>query len=258
MKRLTMPLLNLAQWSFFALWSLFWMSAAIVYGTVFFRDAHTPLSWARRFWGAGLLWITRATLIKHEGFVPQPDQPYIFVMNHQSLFDIVAAFVSIPVNIRFIAKKTLRIIPFLGWYMLVTRMVFVDRKNHSDAIKSLDEACEKIRSGISILVYPEGTRSPDGYILPFKKGPFVMAIRSGVPIVPVAIEGCQNLLKRDTLRIQPCTIRLVIGEPIPTAGLGHPDRRALMDRVHASLVALHQSIGGKGTRHTGHSDDKAD
>jgi 1-acyl-sn-glycerol-3-phosphate acyltransferase len=246
MRRTLSLLINFWQWTFFAVWSLFWMSSAIVYGLIFRRDPHTPLSWARRFWGAGLVWAARCNLVTRPGFIPEPGKPYIFAMNHQSLFDIVAAFVAIPVNIRFIAKKILRLIPFLGWYMMATGMVFIDRQRRDDAFKSLEEACQKIRSGISILVYPEGTRSRDGLILPFKKGPFVMAIQAGVPIVPVAIEGCQNLLERDSLRIQGGRVDIVLGQPIPTAGLTMDDRDALMERVRNALIDLHLSIGGRG------------
>lgn len=246
MRRAAQWLLNAVQWTSFGCWSLLWMTAAILHGLIFRNDPHTPLSWARRYWGSGLVRIAQATIVQHPGFVPEPGKPYFFAMNHQSLFDIVAAFVCIPENLRFVAKKSLRAIPFLGWYMSVTGMVFIDRKNRDDAKRSLEEACEKIRSGISILTFPEGTRSRDGRLLPFKKGLFIMAIQAGVPIVPVAIEGCQNLLERDTLRIQPCRIDFVIGKPIPTAGLTMDDRDALMQRVRDAMIELHLSIGGKG------------
>lgn len=246
MTTIGLRILNALQWTAFALWSFFWMSAAIVYGLIVRHDPHTPLSWARRYWGAGLVHLARATLVKHPGFEPEAGKPYFFAMNHQSLFDIVAAFVCIPENLRFVAKKSLRLIPFLGWYMTVTRMVFIDRQNREEAKRSLEEACEKIKTGISILTFPEGTRSRDGSILPLKKGLFIMAIQAGVPIVPVAIEGAQNLLQRDTLRIQPCRIDLVIGQPIPTAGLTLDDRDALMVRVRDAMIQLHRSIGGRG------------
>jgi 1-acyl-sn-glycerol-3-phosphate acyltransferase len=246
MKRIGLLIVNFVQWTAFALWCLFWMSAAILYGVIFRRDQNTPLSWARRFWGAGLVRVARCNLVQHPGFIPEPGKPYFYVMNHQSLFDIVVAFVSIPVNLRFIAKKSLRVIPFLGWYMSVTGMIFIDRKNRDDAVRSLDEACAKIRNGKSILVYPEGTRSRDGLIMPFKKGPFVMALQAGVPIVPVAIEGCQNLLERDSLVIKGGRVDIAIGQPIPTAGLGAEDRDALMIRVRNALIDLHLSIGGRG------------
>ena len=246
MKRLGSIGLNILQWAFFAGWSLFWMSAAILCGIVPPRDPNVPLSWARRFWGPGLIWMTRCTLVQHPGFVPKPGDPYIYVMNHQSMFDIVVAFVLIPFNFRFIAKKSLKPIPFLGWYMTVTGMVFIDRKNRRAAMRSLNEAYEKIRRGISIFVYPEGTRSADGRILPFKKGAFVMAIQAGVPIVPLAIDGGQRVLGRDSVHIGKATVHFKAGEPIPTAGLTLADRDALVKKVRDSLIDLHVAIGGRG------------
>lgn len=237
---------NVLQWSSFGLWSFFWMSAAILRGRLPPGDPNIPLSWARRFFSPGVIFLTRCNLVQHPGFVPVPGEPYIYMMNHQSMLDIVVAFVAIPRNFRFIAKKSLKPIPFLGWYMSATGMVFIDRKNRQAAVRSLDEACQSIRSGISILVYPEGTRSRDGHILPFKKGPFMMAIQAGVPIVPVAIEGGSRILGPDSARLYPGTVHCKLGEPIPTAGLGFADRDALMKRVRDALIDLQASIGGRG------------
>lgn len=246
MKRLFTIALNALQWGLFGLWSFFWMSAAILRGSLPPRDPNIPLSWARRFWGPGVIFLTRCNLIRHPGFAAAPGAPYIYVMNHQSMLDIPVAFVSVPQNFRYIAKKSLKPIPFLGWYMSATGMVFIDRKNHQSAVRSLDEACQKIRDGISILVYPEGTRSPDGSILPFKKGPFVMAIQAGVPIVPLAIEGSYRTVGRGSARLAPATVHFKAGAPIPTAGLTLDDRDRLMKTVRDALIDLHVSIGGRG------------
>jgi 1-acyl-sn-glycerol-3-phosphate acyltransferase len=245
MKRVVSVVRNTGQWIGFGAWSFFWMSAAILSRVVF--DANVALSWARRFWAPGLVWITGCDLKVAPGFVPRPGQPYVFAMNHQSMFDIVVAFTAIPVNIRFVAKQILRAIPFLGWYMISTGMIFVDRRRRAQAVQSLNEACDKIRAGASILVYPEGTRAQEGGpILPFKKGPFVMAIQAGVPIVPVAIEGGSRLLPKSSLRVTPGTVRFVMGEPIPTAGLTEEDREDLMRRVRDAIIDLHVRIGGAG------------
>lgn len=246
-KSIGVVIFSTLQWLAFMGWSFFWMTAAILYGCLTPGNPNGPLSWARRFWGPGCARIARATLIRHPGFEPTPGKPYIFAMNHQSMFDIVAAFVLIQINLRFIAKKILKYVPFLGWYMSATGMVFIERKDRKSAVESLDEACRKIREhGISILVYPEGTRSADGQILPLKKGPFVMAIQAGVPIVPVAIEGSGYVLGRDSGRLRPGTVHLKVGEPIETAGLGPGDRDDLMRRVRDRLIDLHLEIGGKG------------
>lgn len=247
LKSLAIIIFSTLQWLVFAAWSFFWMTAAIIYGWLTPGNSNGPLSWARRFWGPGCARIARATLVRHPGFEPEEGKPYIFAMNHQSMLDIVAAFVLIPINLRFIAKKILKSVPFLGWYMSVTGMVFIDRRNRHAAVQSLDEACRKIREhGISILVYPEGTRSKDGQILPLKKGPFVMAIQAGVPIVPVAIDGSGQVLGRDSGRLRKGTVHLKLGEPIETAGLTAEDRDELIRRVRDRLIDLHLAIGGKG------------
>ena len=246
MRRIDRDIIDVLKWVGFAPWSLFWMSSAILYGLVFRKDPHTPLSWARRFWSPGAAVISGCDLTEHPGFVPEPGKPYIFMMNHQSMFDIVCAFIHVPVNLRFIAKKILKSIPFLGWYMTVTGMIFVDRRNREQALQSLAEACDKIRSGIPILVYPEGTRSKDGYVLPFKKGPFMFALQAGVPIVPVAINGSINILLSGSPFVRPGKVDIVMGDPIPTAGLTKNDRDLLMKRVRDAIIDLHLSIGGKG------------
>jgi 1-acyl-sn-glycerol-3-phosphate acyltransferase len=246
MRRIDRDIVDVLKWVGFAPWSLFWMSSAILYGLVFRRDPHTPLSWARRFWSPGAAAISGCTLTQHPGFVPQPGMPYIFMMNHQSMFDIVCAFIHVPVNLRFIAKKILQSIPFLGWYMTVTGMIFVDRRNREQALSSLQEACKRIRSGIPILVYPEGTRSKDGKILPFKKGPFMFALQAGVPIVPVAINGSIDIIVPGSPFVRPGQVDIIMGEPIPTAGLTADDRDLLMQRVRSAIIDLHVSIGGKG------------
>ena len=110
-------------------------------------------------------------------------------MNHQSSLDIVVAFMVLPVNLRFVAKHVLKYVPFLGWYMWATGMIFVHRGRRGAAMGSLVEAAARVRDGASVLVFPEGTRSRDGNVQAFKKGAFVLASQAGVPIVPVAIEG---------------------------------------------------------------------
>ena len=141
---------NTVQALFTALWSAFWISCALVL-LILTLNPDVPLAMARRFWGPGLLWGARARVAVE----PLPDvdwkQPHIFVMNHQSMIDIVAAFVAIPVNIRFVAKQVLKYVPFLGWYMWATGMIFVDRGNRERALKSLDLAGQRIRGGANIL-----------------------------------------------------------------------------------------------------------
>lgn len=236
-------LLNLLQALFLALWSLFWISAALLV-SLFSREL--PLAMARRFWGPGLVWGAQ-TRVEVEFTVPlDPAQPYVFAMNHESMIDIPIAFAVIPHNLRFVAKQILRAIPFLGWYMQRTGMIFVDRGNRAQALASLREAGRKIRAGASILAYPEGTRSRDGRVLPFKKGVFVVAIESGVPIIPVAITGSGQALPSDGFRIRPATVRVRLGAPIATAERQQSNVKQLMRDVRDALIDLHRAAGGRG------------
>jgi 1-acyl-sn-glycerol-3-phosphate acyltransferase len=239
------PLLNVLQLIFLATWGAFWITLAGVM-MLLTLNGSVPLMMARRFW-APMHWRINGSRLFVE---PLPDidwsKPYIFLMNHQSAMDIPVAFAVLPTNIRFIAKHVLKYVPFLGWYMAMTGMIFINRSNHREAIRSLARAGEHIRSGKSVLAFPEGTRSRDGLILPFKKGPFVIAVEAQVPIVPVAIEGSLQTLPRGWIWLRRHDIRVKVGQPIETKGLKNADRDALLRRVRDSIIQLHREIGGQG------------
>ena len=221
------PLLNLLQVAFLALWGAFWISLAGLM-MVLTLNGNVPLIMARRCW-APMHWRITGSRMFVE---PLPDldwsKPYIFVMNHQSAMDIPCAFAALPVNLRFVAKHVLKYVPFLGWFMAMTGMIFINRSNSREAVASLARAGERIRSGKSILVFPEGTRSLDGLILPFKKGPFVLAIAAQVPIVPIAIEGSMRVLPSNSISLRKHPIRVKVGQPIETQGLRNADRDRLL------------------------------
>jgi 1-acyl-sn-glycerol-3-phosphate acyltransferase len=142
--------------------------------------------------------------------------PYVFAMNHQSNLDSLCVTPHLPADrFAYIAKRSLFWVPFLGWGMLAAGFVSVDRKNRARAVASLERAGERIRAGTSLVVYPEGTRSPDGRLQPFKKGPFHVALAAGVPIVPVAISGTAALMPVGSAAIRAGTVRLRFGAPIP-------------------------------------------
>jgi 1-acyl-sn-glycerol-3-phosphate acyltransferase len=170
--------------------------------------------------------------------VLDPKQPYVVMANHLSAVDIWAVFLSVPFPLRFIAKKQLGQIPLFGWAMRAGRFIFIDRQNAAAARRSIDEAAARIGKGCSVVIFPEGTRSRDGRLAPFKKGGFHLAINSGAQIVPVAIRGSREIMPRGSLLIRPGTVDIEIGEPIPTTGLGAGDREALLDQVHARIAAM--------------------
>jgi 1-acyl-sn-glycerol-3-phosphate acyltransferase len=227
---------------FLGAWSVFWISLAL-FLTVMTFSRNVALVMARRFYAPALIWASGARLEVEP--LPSHDwaRPHIFLMNHQSMLDIACAFAVLPVNLRFIAKHTLKYVPFLGWYMWATGMVFIDRSRRKSAFRSLAAAGQRIREGANILAYPEGTRSRDGRILPFKKGVFMLALEAGVPVVPVAIEGSGQVVPADSFRVRPGVVRMKVGAPISTSG---KTIEGLMGEVRTQLCALHKEMGGKG------------
>ena len=235
----------LARAAFLCAWLAFWITASGM-AALLTLNGELPLVMARRFW-APLHWHITGSPLSVE---PLPDidwsQPHIFLMNHQSTLDIPVAFAVLPVNLRFIAKHVLKWVPFLGWYMAGTGMIFVNRTHRREALRSLKRAGERIREGSNILAFPEGTRSPDGRILPFKTGSFVLALEAGVPVVPVAIEGSRLSLPPNSFLPRHHPIRVKVGRPIPTAGRDGHEREALMHEVREAILQLHRDIGGAG------------
>jgi 1-acyl-sn-glycerol-3-phosphate acyltransferase len=168
----------------------------------------------------------------------EPGRPYVFMPNHASMVDIWVVFVAIPASFRFIAKKQLAQIPLFGWAMAAGRFIFIDRQNAASARRSMEEAARRIRAGQSVVIFPEGTRTRDGRLLPFKKGGFHLAMESGADIVPVAIHGSREVMPRGAALIRAGTVRLEVGEPIPTAGLKNGDRDALIAKVRGRVAEM--------------------
>ena len=164
------------------------------------------------------------------------DHPCVFVSNHQSHFDIVTIFHSTPTNLRFIAKKSMFYIPFFGWYLALAGYIPLDRSNRDRAIRSHDKAAEKIKKGVPIVSFPGGIRSRDGNVLPFKKGAFMLALKAGVPIVPVSIAGSIEVLPKNSIAIQPGTIRIHYARPIDVSGYTVDDRDRLMADVREVII----------------------
>jgi 1-acyl-sn-glycerol-3-phosphate acyltransferase len=168
---------------------------------------------------------------------PARDRPHVYVANHQSQFDIPALILSLPQPVSFVTKRELLFVPIFGQALWLAGFVFVDRRDRERAIRSLERAARRIRRGASVLVFAEGTRSPDGRLLPFKKGGFMLALAAGAPIVPVTVKGGREVLPKGSLRVRPGRIDVVIGEPIETAGRGADDRDALIDLVRGRIAA---------------------
>jgi 1-acyl-sn-glycerol-3-phosphate acyltransferase len=164
----------------------------------------------------------------------------IFVANHQSAMDIPILFVYLPVQFRFVAKRSLFLVPFLGWHLYRSGHIPVDRGKPHEALKSLDQAARKIREGRPVVLFPEGRRSRDGQVGAFKGGTFYLAIRAGVPIVPITLNGTRAVLKPDTYHVRPGQTELIIHCPIATEGLSVKDVDALSQRVREQILSRFQ------------------
>lgn len=191
-----------------------------------------------RLWSRLVMGAVGAKLTVHRRSVLDPARPYVFMANHLSAADIWALFVAVPFPVRMIAKKQLGAIPIFGWAMRAGRFIFIDRQNPAAARRSIDEAARRIRAGQSVLIFPEGTRSRDGTLGPFKKGGFHLAIASGAEIVPVGIRGSREIMPRGSMLIHPGPISVELGAPIATEGLDDVQRRALADRVRDQILAM--------------------
>jgi len=194
-----------------------------------------------RWWAAYLLKTVRARweVVNNSHVTLQPGRPYIIMSNHRSHYDIPLIFVSLPGSIRMLTKKELFRIPIWGRAMKAAEFLSIDRHNHDQALKDMEEAKKKMQDGIVLWVAPEGTRSRTGKLLPFKKGGFVLAIQMGATIIPVGVSGSENILKAGTTDIYfDQMVHIHIGEPIDASVYSLEQRDQLMQDVGNSISKL--------------------
>jgi 1-acyl-sn-glycerol-3-phosphate acyltransferase len=165
--------------------------------------------------------------------------PYVFMCNHQSALDIYALLARLPLSFKWIAKRQLFAIPIVGWTVKKAGYISIDRENAREALKAIEEASRKIREGTNIIIFPEGTRSDDGKLLPFKKGGFTLALRAMVPIVPIGIYGSSALQpKGSSFPCEKGVIYIEIGNPMILEGMDRSQKTRVMDNVRANIEAL--------------------
>ena len=160
----------------------------------------------------------------------------VFMPNHQSNCD-PPAVISILPPVLVLGKKEFFRVPILGRAMLLRGFISVDRKNRERAIEAVEKAVTALKAGYPFLAYPEGTRSPDGRLQAFKKGVFVMAIKAGVPIVPISVSGSNKIMPKGDLRIRPGTVRITVHDPVPTEGCTLDERAKVMDSVRRAILS---------------------
>mmetsp|Transcript_27876 Transcript_27876/g.64952 ORF Transcript_27876/g.64952 Transcript_27876/m.64952 type:complete len:340 (-) Transcript_27876:40-1059(-) len=171
-----------------------------------------------------------------------PDRNYFFVCNHESIYDIPIAFAALPFWLIAVAKTVIAYFPFFGWAVALGGTIFITRSNHKRAVQSLDAGRRSLQEKPrSVLLFPEGTRSDDGVVRPFKKGGLVLALQAGMDCVPVAVCGTRRIIGREVDKFEPivaCRVKVIIGKPIPTKSMSFEDRDSLAEKLHTDVVRM--------------------
>ena len=220
----------------------------LVFGSVFFGGLAVLIGWIpprgrvvfeiARLWSQ-LLLLSSFTRVEAE-FESEIEtaERYVFMANHQSLYDIPALLCTLPVQARFLAKRSLFQIPFFGWGLKAGGFISIDRHDRSSAGKSFAHAVEEMKHGASTLVYPEGSRTLDGKVLPLERGGFLLALKAELPIVPVGIRGSLQVQKRTSFAVRPGTIRVRYGTALDPMEYGLRRKDDLTDHVRHEIARL--------------------
>ena len=211
------------------------ISTSVIICSFFSRTGNGPHLLAR-FWANSILWVARAKITVSGAEKLDPNRSYIYMANHQSNADIPLLLGRLPVQFRWLAKAELFKIPIFGRAMRGVGYISIDRSNRKSAFESLKRAAQTIRNGTSVLIFPEGTRSRDGNMLPFKKGGFVLSVDSGVPIVPIIIRGTREIIPKGHFMIRPAPITMQILDPVETSGYTRKTKDALLAHIRSILI----------------------
>src|SRR4030095_3025901 len=196
----------------FVLYSMFWATFTLISAPFNYKDKigyFILKNWTK---GGLLLYGINVNLTGTENI--EIGKGHIYVSNHLSYLDILILLATVPDNIRMVYKREISRIPIFGWAMLACGFISIDRSNIKSAMRSLEKGALKIKRGLSVLIFPEGTRSPDGKTGEFKRGLFLLAEQSGADIIPVSISGTYQLLPRNSSKVKRGDVNLVIGKPL--------------------------------------------
>ena len=215
------------------------LGAASIVSSLFDRRGYFAHRCARAW--SWLILKTTGVRVRVEGLQRiEPGRTYIFVSNHQSIYDIPVIFASMPYQLRIIAKESLARFPVLGWHLRRGGHLFVDRQR-PDRAGILKRWRALVSEGLSLIIFAEGTRSWDGHTARFKAGSFLLAIEAGLPIVPLAVIGTRRVMPKGRLRTEPAAdVQLIVHDPIQPPALLEPtvqDAKALADRVHQVVAS---------------------
>jgi 1-acyl-sn-glycerol-3-phosphate acyltransferase len=224
-------------------WLGFWAAMATVFlgipvtvAGMFSRTGNLAFSisklWAYTMLAASFV----RTEIKNKDKIHK-ETSYIIISNHQSHYDIITLVTTLGIQYRWIIKKEILKLPIFGYALYASRNIFIDRSNTTSAIESINRGFERLPKGVSVMVFAEGTRSPDGQIHEFKKGGFVTAVRLQIPILPVTINGSRRVMRKGSFTLKPGKIQIVIGDPIDTSGYTTGTIQDLIDKTRQTIIA---------------------
>jgi 1-acyl-sn-glycerol-3-phosphate acyltransferase len=169
---------------------------------------------------------------------------YVVAPNHESFYDILVIFTTVPLSLRFLAKRNLFRLPFLGWAIAAAGFVPVDRGDRQRNAATIETSLQRLAAGRSLIVFPEETRTRTGDLLPFKAGAALLAIHAGLPILPMGLAGTFRIQKRGGFTITPSEVAVAVGEPIEVTGLTAKDRAAVTQRLRESVASLREEARG--------------
>src|ERR1051326_5415280 len=225
-----------------------WTAVAVVFVTIpcasavivlaLFSSSAQAIDWVIRLWARSIVAASGIDLHIENAGALDPKQRYVLVANHHSYFDIPCILAAVPQPIRFMAKASLFKIPIFGWSLARAGFIPIDRKNRRTAVKSFDPAVERIRRGNTIVIFPEEGRSRNREMRPFQRGAFLLAIKSELPVVPMALDGTYDVFRVGAKRITPGKVTIKVGTPIPTAGATLKDKDRLATQSRAEIEQL--------------------
>jgi 1-acyl-sn-glycerol-3-phosphate acyltransferase len=209
----------------------------LAFGSIPFDRKGDFFRWCPWMWAKCILW-TFNIKVSVKGFENiDLHQPYIFVSNHASMADIPTVMVALKGKVNIVFKKELTWVPIWGWALRYGHFIMIDRSNPRDAMASIERAAQTIRSGQSVILFPEGTRTSNGKLQPFKRGAFTLAAKSGVPVVPMIINNTFGIMPKGSLNVKRADISVVLEKPIPTDELENKaGELELMGKVHKAIA----------------------
>lgn len=210
--------------------------AAIIIMIAPFDKTGNMVHYIGKFWSLLNIFLSGSRIRVRGKDKIQKNGTYIVMSNHQSLFDVWALIGRLPLQIRWIVKSDIRKIPLFGYALERMGHLYVDRGNREQTIRSLQDGLKNLRKGTSIVIFPEGTRSKDGKLQEFRKGGAIMAISSGIPILPVTVNGSRFVLPKDTLDLMPGKIEIVMGDLIDPSPFKREQNKELLAAVKTAIT----------------------